>query len=64
MNDQNNMFGNTPLFKNRKIEKCQSIELEECPKLYSLGRKGSIKNIILDIHQVQLIENFNFSIFK
>ena len=30
MNDQNIMFGYTPYGKNRKIEKCLSINFDEC----------------------------------
>ena len=35
MIDQNIMFGYTPpMEKNRKIEKCQSINFYECPFFY------------------------------
>ena len=30
MNDQNIIFGYPPLLKTRKIEKCQSINFDEC----------------------------------
>ena len=42
MNDQNIMFGYTPPIKIRKIEKCQSINFDECSKnilIYPFLRK-------------------------